>query len=39
MASKCLDASSVKIKVARQVCDYVTMELFQSVSTRHRFKK
>lgn len=38
MASKNLDAVSVEIKVAGQVCDYVTMELFQSVSTHHRFK-
>lgn len=38
MASTNLDAVSVEIKVAGQVCDYVTMELFQSVSTHHRFK-
>ena len=38
MASTNLDAVSVEIKVAGKVCDYVTMELFQSVSTHHRFK-
>lgn len=38
MASKNLDAVSVEIKVAGQVCDYVTMELSQSVSTHHRFE-
>lgn len=37
MASTNLDAVSVEIKVAGQVCDYVTMELSQSVSTHHRF--
>lgn len=38
MASKNLDAVSVEIKVAGKACDYVTMELNQSVSTHHRFK-
>lgn len=38
MASKNLDAASVEIKIAGKVCDYVTMELSQSVSTHHRFK-
>ena len=38
MASKNLDAVSVEIKVAGKACDYVTMELNQSVSMHHRFK-
>lgn len=38
MASTNLDAVSVEIKVAGEVCDFVTLELRQSVCEHHRFR-
>ena len=38
MSATNLDAVSVEIKIAGEVCDFVTMELHQSVCAHHRFR-
>lgn len=38
MAANNLDAVSVEIKIAGEVCDYETMELFQSICAHHQFE-